>query len=429
MKRLLSVAMLAGCISVMGDAFSAPVLNDDVPVALTQDETSGRVTATYSLSGAPAIVTVEVLTNDVPVDASALGPMSGDVHRLITEAGNHAVYWKMPQWWMDRVGETNLKVRVSAWSPATPPDWMAVSLIDTNGYVRYYADELSIPGGVENSLYKTEQMLFRKIPAAKVRYRFGAPSGEKGKTSENGTPRIVTVNNDFYMGVYQVTQRQYELVTGDRPSFFSNVVDYAERPVEQISYKDVRGDGYEWPASLHEVAEESFMGILRRRTGVDGFDLPAEIEWEFAARAECASALYTGSELSGVQTSSSLNDIARYRKHNGYIDGSTEPDGKALSQNGTAKVGEHDSNKWRLFDMVGNVWEMCLDFYNADPTAAELEAGGPSSGNSHSARGGAWNSLSERCRCASRYYFGVATPNKGLGFRVAMPLPRVEEMN
>ena len=197
MKRLLSVAMLAGCMSVMGDAFSAPVLNDDVPVALMQDETSGRVTATYSLSGAPAIVTVEVLTNDVPVDASALGPMSGDVNRLITGDGSHAVYWKMPQWWMDRVGETNLKVKVSAWSPTTPPDWMVVSLIDTNGYVRYYADELSIPGGVENSLYKTEQMLFRKIPAAKVRYRFGAPSGEKGKTSENGTPRIVTVNNDF----------------------------------------------------------------------------------------------------------------------------------------------------------------------------------------------------------------------------------------
>ena len=429
MKRLLSVAMLARCMSVMGDAFSAPVLNDDVPVALTQDETSGRVTATYSLSGAPAIVTVEVLTNDVPVDASALGPMSGDVNRLITGDGSHAVYWKMPQWWMDRVGETNLKVKVSAWSPTTPPDWMVVSLIDTNGYVRYYADELSIPGGVENSLYKTEQMLFRKIPAAKVRYRFGAPSGEKGKTSENGTPRIVTVNNDFYMGVYQVTQRQYELVTGLRPSFFSNTVDYAERPVEQVSYADVRGDGYEWPASLHEVAEESFMGILRRRTGVNGFDLPAEIEWEFAARAECASALYTGDELSGKETSASLASIARYRKNSGYIGGNTEPDGESLVEYGTANVGGLDSNKWRLYDMIGNVWEMCLDFYAKNPTAEELEAGGPSSGTSHSVRGGAWNSLAERCRCASRYYFGAKTSNKGLGFRVAMSLPAPEEVD
>ena len=429
MKRLLSVAMLAGCISVMGDAFSAPVLNDDVPVALTQDETSGRVTATYSLSGAPAIVTVEVLTNDVPVDASALGPMSGDVHRLITEAGSHAVYWKMPQWWMDRVGETNLKVKVSAWSPTTPPDWMVVSLIDTNGYVRYYADELSIPGGVENSLYKTEQMLFRKIPAAKVRYRFGAPSGEKGKTSENGTPRIVTVNNDFYMGVYQVTQRQYELVTGDRPSFFSNVVDYAERPVEQVSYADVRGAGYEWPERRHEVAEDSFMGILRRRTGVGGFDLPSEIEWEFAARAECASALYTGSELSGKETSASLASIARYRKNSGYIGGNTEPDGESLVEYGTANVGGLDSNKWRLYDMIGNVWEMCLDFYAKDPTAEELEAGGSSSGTYHSVRGGAWNSLAERCRCASRYSYRATTSNNGLGFRVAMPLPRAEEVN
>ena len=128
MKHLLCIGVLVGCVSFSGDAFSTPVLNDDVPVALMQDETSGRVTATYSLSGAPAIVTVEVLTNDVPVDASALGPMSGEVNRLITENGNHAVYWKMPQWWMDRVGETNLKVKVSAWAPTTPPDWMVVSL-------------------------------------------------------------------------------------------------------------------------------------------------------------------------------------------------------------------------------------------------------------------------------------------------------------
>ena len=272
-------------------------------------------------------------------------------------------------------------------------------------------------------------MLFRKIPAAKVRYRFGAPSDEKGKKTEDGTPRIVTVSNDFYIGVYQVTQRQYELVTGLRPSFFSNVVDYAERPVEQVSYADVRGSGCEWPANEHTVAENSFMGILRQRTGVNGFDLPTEIEWEFAARAECASALYTGSELSGSQTSSSLNNIARYRKHNGFIDGSTDPDGEALSQNGTAKVGEHDSNKWRLFDMIGNVWEMCLDFYAKDPTAEELEAGGSSSGTYHSVRGGAWNSLAERCRCASRYSYGATTSNKGLGFRVAMPLPRAEEVN
>ena len=79
--------------------------------------------------------------------------------------------------------------------------------------------------------------------------------------------------------------------------------------------------------------------------------------------------------------------------------------------------------------MVGNVWEMCLDIYKADPTAEELEAGGPSSGTSHSVRGGAWNSLAERCRCASRYSFRAAKTDKGLGFRVAMPLPRAEEMN
>ena len=89
------------------------------------------------------------------------------------EGGDRLITW-MPNkaWPGDEVAE-NVTVSVTAWATNAPPDWMVVSLVDTNGYVRYYADESAIPHGLEDDLYKTEQMAFRKIPAANACYRFG----------------------------------------------------------------------------------------------------------------------------------------------------------------------------------------------------------------------------------------------------------------
>ena len=96
----------------------------------------------------------------------------------------------------------------------------------------------------------------------------------------NTNLHMVTLTRDFYMGVFEVTQRQWELVMGNRPSAASNTLYYAMRPVEMVSYMDIRGDndGQNWPRDS-KVDEESFMGVIRRKTFLTSWYLPTSAQW------------------------------------------------------------------------------------------------------------------------------------------------------
>lgn len=391
-------------------------------VTCVQNSASRKVEIGYNLKNAPAIVTIDIMTNGVSIGGEHLSHLSGDVNKVVHEGGDRLITW-MPNkaWPGDEVAE-NVTVSVTAWATNAPPDWMVVSLVDTNGYVRYYADESAIPHGLEDDLYKTEQMVFRKIPAANACYRFGSPMTEKGR-SDNEAAQMVTLKEDFYLGIYEVTQRQYELIAGNRPSSFKNDSCYSCRPVENLSVTAIRGS-VSWPEGGHSVAGDSFMGILGSRTGLYGFDLPTEAEWEFAARAGCGNALYNGKELTGNTTSANLDDIARYRRNGGYVAGvNNAPDGATSTlECGTAKVGSSDRNAYGLYDMLGNVWERCLDRYEAYPTVAELECGGPAgdrgSATSRTIRGGSWKNDASSIRSASRNGVSATSPFDHTGFRV-----------
>ena len=390
-------------------------------VTCVQKSTSRKVEIGYRLKNAPAIVTIDIMTNGVSIGGEHLSYLSGDVNKVVYEGGNRLITW-MPNkaWPGDKVAE-NVTVSVTAWATNAPPDWMVVSLVDTNGYVRYYAEESTIPFGVENNLYKTEQMVFRKIPAANVCYRFGSPMTEKGRSNDKEAAQMITLKDDFYLGIYEVTQRQYELITGKRPAYFKNDSCYRFRPVENLSVTAIRGSG-SWPDGGHIVADDSFMGILGDRTGLYGFDLPTEAEWEFAARASCGNALYNGKELTGDTTSDNLDDIARYRRNGGYATGaSSEPASNSTVEHGTADVGSFDRNAYGLYDMLGNVWERCLDRYIDFPTVGELEAGGPGdrgSTSSRTIRGGSWKNDASSIRSASRNGVGATSSFNHTGFRV-----------
>jgi formylglycine-generating enzyme required for sulfatase activity len=95
------------------------------------------------------------------------------------------------------------------------------------------------------------------------------------------TQHQVTLTKDFYIGVFEVTQKQWELVMSNWPSCFNNIDVREVRPVEQVSYNDIRGSttGAGWPVNSN-VDATSFMGKLRQKTGIEAFDLPTEAQWE-----------------------------------------------------------------------------------------------------------------------------------------------------
>ena len=245
------------------------------------------------------------------------------------------------------------------------PKYIAIDLSSGTTATHYpieYLDE--IPGGSWSDEYKTSKLVLRHIPAGSF-IMGGRNTDYPGAVNTN--LHMVTLTKDFYMGVFEVTQRQWELVMGNRPSAFSNETCYATRPVECVSYVDIRGDekGITWPES-EEVDEYSFMGKLRKKSGLTSFDLPTEAQWEYACRAGTTTGLNNGKNLSTLtELCPNANEVARYGWNNdkdavaaaGYST-NKYPD---ETDKGTAVVGSYFSNNYGIFDMHGNVWEFCLD--------------------------------------------------------------------
>lgn len=206
----------------------------------------------------------------------------------------------------------------------------------------------------------------------------------------------------YYIGVFPVTQRQWELVMGNNPSQFKG----AGRPVEMVSYDDIRGKdfGSRWPAS-GDVDVSSFMGRLRARTGLE-FDLPTGSQWELASRAGTTSRFNDGTSGPCISTlgryTGNTNDLK-----GGYCEHTT--------------VGLYRPNAIGLYDMHGNVWETTIDWFAKNSRTAETNWPGPAAGidNMRSRRGGSWAFDSNRCGSDA---VGGDAPNTSfndLGFRAA----------
>jgi len=247
-----------------------------------------------------------------------------------------------------------------------------------------------------------------------------------------GTPVTVTLTNDFYAGVFPVTQGQwYNVMGGTRAAYFTDASSRAFRPMEQVSYYDIRENpnntaiSPNWPQT-DAVHADSFMGKLRSKTGnIGGFDLPTEAQWEFACRAGTDTCFNDGdaaANVSGANTNAWLDALGRYKFDGGYIDGVTAPAAGCGPANGTAIVGSYAPNAWGLYDTHGNVWEWCLDWYQA-----ALEGGadpdGADSGPPRVSRGGSWGSDASACRSALRLSLDPSSRGSDLGFRLVRTLP------
>ena len=429
-------------------------------VTMTQRTGSRLVTITYKLTE-DAVVTLDVLTNATPnaatgwasIGGAAICNAQGAVWRKVTSAdadgsGNYTITWRPDNSWTDEFGngfkiaDGCAKAVVTAYALDNTPDYMVVDISAgaQPNTQKYYPSVDFIPGGIlGKDDYRTTSVVMRKIMAKDVTWTMGSTTLETQRSS-NATREAthqVTLTNNYYIGVFPVTQAQWDLIQPDRlaPSWFNNVADRAMRPVEMLCYNEIRNaantttanPAYYWP---NDPNPSSFLGKLRTKTGID-FDLPGEAQWEFAARAGNGDTKWgDGSSIMNTDKDANLNKLGRY-KQNGWIpNGSSyiEPDRSCGATNGTAIVGTYAPNDWGLYDMAGNVYEFCLDWLEDDITAhggkVNVNPATPAktlsgaAGEKRVYRGGCWYFSAGNCRPACRGNVAPDTRNTIYGFRL-----------
>ena len=220
------------------------------------------------------------------------------------------------------------------------------------------------------------------------------------------TPPTVTVlTKGLWMSRCEVTQQEYLAVMGSNPSWFASDLN---RPVENVTWAKAT----QYCARLtarEQTAGRLPAGYLYR--------LPTEAEWEYSCRAGSATAYGYGDDPAGTQ----LGCYAWYWENAGATNapaGSAQWIGEKSYT--TQPVGTRQLNPWGLYDMHGNVWEWCLDWYGAYPGGRVVDPSGPASGEARIIRGGSWDSGAASCRSANR---GAAFPQvrgSGLGFRAVL---------
>ncbi len=411
-----------------------PVFNQDVTATAVQQEGTRTVKIKYDLE-ADAIVTLKVFVDGVAADGLAQS-VGGDVNRLVKAGTGRLISWSPDR---SREGfdldSGRYSLKLEKWSLQDPPAYMALDLTQTTQTnLRYYAEH-EIPGGATNELFKTDWLLMRRIPAKDVTWWMGIAKDAYGNSVEFGgydvarSPHhLVKLSADYYIGVYPLTARQWNRLGGSAPA---SEADW-ERPAV-ISYHEMRpaSDGV-WPNDN----TGGKLATLRERSGGYKFDLPTEAQWEYACRALTASAFCDGSPVGSNKNGNMLANATDY----GWYSDNT-PDG-ALQP-----VGRKLPNGFGLYDMHGNVWKWCGDFWNAkcglsddqlvqaqtvpveDPVGPSLEWW-----ENHALRGGSVASTFDLARSGDRSFgwlYCVSTtltgPGGQSGIRLACPLTPVSE--
>ena len=358
-------------------------------------EVVGDVTEEFPSWNQPVLSVMATNRTDGSHHVAVANTFSGDTG---TAVGTHHVVWDMSAQGLDFKSD-DVVFTAAYRTPFDVPGMYCV--IDLSGGanastypVSYLAD---VPTGGWTDEYKTTKLVSRLIEPGSIPTRDAA------------------ITRPFYCGVFEVTQKQYELVTGSRPSHFNNASYYATRPVETVSYNMIRGasSGSGWPGSS-AVDVDSFLGKIRARTGLD-LDLPTEAQWEYACRAETATDYNNGKNNTG-STCANMNEVGRY-----WYNGGQNYSRDCGTSAGTAKVGSYQPNAWGLYDMHGNVAEWCLDWYGGSLSGNDPV--GSSSGSYRVRRGGGWCSNADNCTSSFRNNYGPSYESSNRhGFRLVRTL-------
>ena len=271
------------------------------------------------------------------------------------------------------------------------------------------------PGGIETAKADTE--LFKKHKTEKNRFGMefvwippgeflmGSPEDEPGRW-EGEKQHRVRLTKGFYMQTTPVTQVQYEAVTGKNPSYFKHAG--PDCPVENVSWENAK----------------AFAKKLSETTGHD-YRLPTEAQWEYACRAGTTTALYSGPiEILGEHNAPALDPIAWYGGNSG-VDYEGAYDSSDWNEKqyehkkaGVHPVGQKQPNPWGMYDMIGNVWEWCEDWFGDYLSENAVDPLGPFYGSGRVVRGGSWIDLAGDCRSAIRLRRGPGYRLRIISFRL-----------
>jgi formylglycine-generating enzyme required for sulfatase activity len=276
--------------------------------------------------------------------------------------------------------------KVKAWSKEVPPPY-AVFDLDGSKKAAYFNSEDALPGGITSRVYRTDKMVFRRIPAANRTFRAGAKKTATGFAVAESV-RYVTLTNDYYLGIFPVTQGQYKMIMGSgaaNPSTNAGAQDADLTPVNMMSGAQVGiSYGSRPDVTVNSVDNGTLLKKMREVSGVESVYLPTYSEWEFACRAGSAEDVYGGYGIDEVAW------------HAGNSGGAPRP------------VGLKKANGYGLYDMLGNVSERVRD--SASMQAATLLQvspyyGADSWGSHHMMMGGSFATPAVNMR-ASAYVKG-----------------------
>ena len=257
----------------------------------------------------------------------------------------------------------------------------------TTYYVRAYAEnaegisystqqQFDVPVTIES--FTANGVTFNMVRVEAGTFTMGATSEQTGANDREKPAHSVTLTKDYYIGETEVTQALYKAVMGDNPSNSSGT----QKPVEMVSWNDC----------------QTFITELNKLTGLT-FRLPTEAEWEYAARGGNRSKRYL---YSGSNT---IDEVVWY---------------ESRGHDNTNDVKSKAPNELDIYDMSGNVWEWCQDWYGSYSSGSQTDPTGPTSGSYRVLRGGGWSSSTANFRVASRNFNSPSFTYNNLGFRLAL---------
>lgn len=318
--------------------------------------------------------------------------------------GTHTVTWTVPS----GVKDANCTMTAAVYAADAPSgdDYLVIDLsTGAKSYEGLLATQADSNARYNVATYKTTKLVLRKVAAGGT-----YPTGDSANYASSNSARTWTTDRAYYIGVFPVTQGQYQQITGTNPSarnWYATGNPKEQRPVEKVSWNDLRIAETASDAPIPETTSATSGTFFQRVNFMTGlyFDLPTEVMFEIAERAGATTVYYWGNSADSSKV------VCKENLSGG---------------NCTFAVGACDPNNWGLYDMSGNVYELCLDDYTssnralrADPftpfTATEVETktirGGGPHGQSYTRT---------TFHASAPVNVGPATQSNEIGFRVAL---------